>query len=117
MAELVLGGFTVKLQDFSVQPDEQGGGSWSKRNWSARVVLVDDAEATTLRTAIQASTPRQYVRAINGGLRNGPLINCSGTRLGATVSCGIEVGEQTMEMTAPVRSLYHHVLSLTLREA
>jgi hypothetical protein len=117
MPELVLGGVTVKLQEFSIQPDEQGGGDWSKRNWNARVVLADDAEATALRTAVQASTPRSYVRAINGGLRNGPLITCSGTRLGGTVSCGIEVGEQTMEITAYSLPSYHHTLPLTLREA
>jgi hypothetical protein len=117
MAELVLGGVTVKLRDFSVQPPEQGGGDWAKRNWSATVVLENDAEASALRTAIQASTPRKYERAINGGLRNGPLVNCSGDRLGATISCGIEVGEQPLEITGYVRSTYHHTLSLTLREA
>lgn len=115
--QLVLGGVTVKLQAFSVLPSEQGGGDWSKRNWSVKVVMENDAEASALRTAIQAATARQYTRAINGALRNGPLVNCSGDRLGATISCGIEVGEQPLEITGWVRSTYHHTLSLTLREA
>lgn len=117
MAELVLGGVTAKIRSFRVLPSEQGGGDWSKRNWVAELLLESDAEANTLRTAIQASTPRKYERAINGDLRNGPLVNCSGDRLGATISCGIEVGEQPLEITGYVRSAFHHTLTLTLREA
>lgn len=107
----------MKFQEFSVLDDEQGGGDWRKSRWSTTAVLETDSEATTLRTAMQATTPRNYTRMINGSLRGGPLITCSGTRLGGTVTCGIEIGEQTMEITAHVRSLYHHTLPLTLREA
>jgi len=117
MPELVIGGVTVKIQEFSRLADEQGGGDWSARNWSVRAVLEDDAALATLRTALQSTTPRAYVRTLNGSLRRGPVVTCSGDRLGGTVSCGIEIGEQPLEVTAPVRSLFHHTLSLTLREA
>jgi hypothetical protein len=117
MPELVIGGVTVNVQDFSRLADEQGGGDWAARNWSTKAVLATDAEVSTLRTALQSTTPRDYVRMLNGSLRRGPIITCSGDRLGGTVACGVEIGEQPLEVTAPVRSIFHHTLSLTLREA
>lgn len=105
------------MQDFSRQPDEQGGGDWRKRNWVVKVVLADDAAATTLRTALQSDLPRSYRRMINGSLRGGPIITCSGDRLGASYSCGVEIGEQALEITSFLRSEFYHTLALTLRES
>lgn len=117
MPQLVLGGVSVNVQEFSILPDEQGGGDWRKRNWSVKVVIEDDADAATLRTALQHTLPRSFRRMINGTLRGGPLTVCSGDRLGATISCGVEIGEQTMEITAYLRTDgFHWVLPLTLRE-
>jgi hypothetical protein len=117
MPQLTLGGVNVNVQEFSRQPDEQGGGDWRKRNWTAKVVLADDAAVATLRTALQSDVPRSYRRMINGSLRGGPLITCSGDRLGASYSCGVEIGEQPLEVTSHLRSQFHHTLTLTLREA
>jgi hypothetical protein len=117
MPQLVVGGVTINIQEFSRLADEQGGGDWVARNWSVKALLATDTDVTTLRTAVQSTTPRAYKRMLNGSLRGGPLTSCSGDRLGGTVSCGVEIGEQPLEITAPVRSLFHHTLSLTLREA
>jgi hypothetical protein len=117
MPQLTLGGVNVNVQEFSRQPDEQGGGDWRKRNWTVKAVLADDAAVATLRTAVQSDVARGYRRMINGSLRGGPLITCSGDRLGATVTCGVEIGEQALEVTSYARPEFHHTLPLTLREA
>lgn len=116
MPQLVLGGVSVNVQDFSILPDEQGGGDWRKRTWSVKVVLADDAAAATLRTALQHTVARSYRRAINGSLIGGPKIACSGDRLGGSVTCGVEIGEQSMEVASYLRSDFHWVLPLVLRE-
>lgn len=96
---------------------EHGDGDWHRKGWGTRVLLTDSAEAAAVRAAVQDTVPRAYRRAVNGDLRGGPIITCSGDQLGGTVSAGVEIGEQQTEVTRWTPLEYHWTLPLTLREA
>jgi hypothetical protein len=115
MPALVIGGVEVKVMEWSRPEDEQGDGDWAFPNYSTRLLLEDDSEAAAVRTALQASTPRAYRRSVNGDLLGGPIIICSGDRLGGAVDAGIEIGEQETVVTRWEPLEYYYTLPLTLR--
>jgi hypothetical protein len=115
-AAAIIGGVTMNVEAFGRLPDEQGGGDWKRANWQMTVLFEKDVDLATFRAAIEDLEPRVFRRVLNGGLRGGPLTLCSGTLLGDSVVCGVEIGEQPIEITAHVNQIFHHKLSLTLRE-
>jgi hypothetical protein len=79
MPHLTLGAVTVKVTDFTRDPDESNG-VWTKRAYTAQLIATSEAEATSIWNL--ASPAAGLLRSVNGQLRGkGSNVTVSGDLL------------------------------------
>lgn len=112
MAELIIGGVTVKVAEFRRLPDERGGGGlrrtvngelrgrsdWVKRAWAADLLALNTTELTTMLAQMDPDVSETV----------------SGDRIGSSITARIEVGETVHVRTGT--TLAYFTVPVTIRE-